>query len=1217
MPRIGDTWTVKPKSRDSFLPPVTSTPLMERQKRPALISPNPEQSEQASKQRRTVSPVASISSGVNGSARNSEDRRSEESAVAERPESTTPSEGSVVYKKAAGWIKKVEMKDFLIHSDFAVEFGSSVNFVTGSNGSGKSSIASAIAIALGGRCTLTDRKGKLSDFVKHGRKTAFIRVTLSNEGRNAYLPGIWGKSIVVERRIQKEGKNSRDAYRIVDENGALIGDTQTMLKRIVHRMNIQIDNPVFFLNQRMSKEFMQLATPKVMYKFFYQASGFDTVETANQGSGKSVGETDKEIARLEREAVAVEKELEEKKSKRDVAIDEKDLYEKLEGARRNRLYYEHKQFRDELSDLETAVANIKDRLDDIDGELEAKQNTTQDDEVVQHTLRQSEEMEKYRKLAEKKGKALEAAKEKLKEHTKALTSLKRKAKALSPGGKTPKARSRISTTSGQRASPLASGEQSAAEWAQSFNIPNRSFDNSIVNRTSSRRNELERSILQSDERENDLDGRLETLEKRYKELIEYLDKAGNVDEEYRRKEKEIEQLKKDGVRTWKGSVSVETRNVATALSKLDDDDKGCVVLGLLADEVALRDDTFGIAADHALSPWLETFFLLVPAGSSTTENFGVLSGIKYFCSSEGCTPPAFLLLPDDALSAEAFRINRDDVRKIAPNAKFMQDIVKVGKNNEMKILMKNVLPARNFVFVEESALAQRLSISGIPGLEKVYDAAGFCYGFENGTWNITAPEVRTLTPQTVTSYTQIITAAESEKIELAGQKQLREHRTEELFKVKQQLTELKDRMMRTVQHGVSARKELKVAQPNFEEPLQTQRSAWDPSLSETLPSTSHASLARSSLAPSVVDNNEDEGMGEEPEEEDLAEEEQQPEEGNDELTRLNESIHKGTETAKQMRANIKKLEKEHKEAVKNYNTLQQASAPASMRTRGAEKEKKEAIVRLKAEKDTLNKQLKEKNKLIAACEENKKNVEEELAELDVEDPDEMPEPTQSFEDVLKELEIWNKAQEHLLMNKDAISRKQLNEQIETLEQRKKDGTRDLENAKKLQTYMDENWKQRVLNKEVGLARAADQAQKHCITLMEEQGFKCQLSVNIPAGTVDYRVAPRSNTVLGPLNVLSGGERSMALAALLTSFWDQRSPFRVLDEFEVCMDNKNREAAMKFLVQRATYDSAQCIFFSPLNIDLDRIAQPGVIHRVELESPPREQEEEEPGSDSEN
>lgn len=63
----------------------------------------------------------------------------------------------------------------------------------------------------------------------------------------------------------------------------------------------------------------------------------------------------------------------------------------------------------------------------------------------------------------------------------------------------------------------------------------------------------------------------------------------------------------------------------------------------------------------------------------------------------------------------------------------------------------------------------------------------------------------------------------------------------------------------------------------------------------------------------------------------------------------------------------------------------------------------------------------------------------------------MPEPTQSYGEVLKEVEVWNKAQEHLLMNKDAISRKQLNEQIETLEQRKKDGTRDLENARKLQT----------------------------------------------------------------------------------------------------------------------------------------------------------------------
>ena len=59
----------------------------------------------------------------------------------------------------------------------------------------------------------------LSSFILCFR-SAFISITLSNEGRNAYQPDVWGKTIVVERRFEKSKNSSNNAgYRILGENG--------------------------------------------------------------------------------------------------------------------------------------------------------------------------------------------------------------------------------------------------------------------------------------------------------------------------------------------------------------------------------------------------------------------------------------------------------------------------------------------------------------------------------------------------------------------------------------------------------------------------------------------------------------------------------------------------------------------------------------------------------------------------------------------------------------------------------------------------------------------------------------------------------------------------------------------------------------------------------------------------------------------------------------
>lgn len=48
-----------------------------------------------------------------------------------------------------GALKKIVLKNFMVHQELEIEFGGNVNIITGANGSGKSAILQALVIALG------------------------------------------------------------------------------------------------------------------------------------------------------------------------------------------------------------------------------------------------------------------------------------------------------------------------------------------------------------------------------------------------------------------------------------------------------------------------------------------------------------------------------------------------------------------------------------------------------------------------------------------------------------------------------------------------------------------------------------------------------------------------------------------------------------------------------------------------------------------------------------------------------------------------------------------------------------------------------------------------------------------------------------------------------------------------------------------------------------
>ncbi|XP_065488237.1 structural maintenance of chromosomes protein 6 isoform X2 [Caloenas nicobarica] len=202
---------------------------------------------------------------------------SDESNEEENSQSTADSSFSLLSSVGeVGIIESIQLKNFMCHSMLGpFQFGSNLNFVVGNNGSGKSSVLTALIVGLGGKATATNRGSSLKMFVRDGENSADISITLRNQGRDAFKPEVYGDSIIVSQHINLDGSRS---YRLKSKSGTLISSKKEELIGILDHFNIQVDNPVSILTQEMSKHFLQSKNEGDKYKFFMKATQLEQMK---------------------------------------------------------------------------------------------------------------------------------------------------------------------------------------------------------------------------------------------------------------------------------------------------------------------------------------------------------------------------------------------------------------------------------------------------------------------------------------------------------------------------------------------------------------------------------------------------------------------------------------------------------------------------------------------------------------------------------------------------------------------------------------------------------------------------------------------------------------------------------------------------------------------------------------------------------------------------
>ncbi|KAK3930595.1 Structural maintenance of chromosomes protein 5 [Frankliniella fusca] len=239
-----------------------------------------------------------------------------------------------------GSIVKIRMKDFITYDSVECFPGESLNVVIGPNGTGKSTILSAIVLGLGGKPTLLGKpQAQIQDFIKNQRQEAEIEIELLRHRKNT----------VIKRTIFKSGKS------IWHLNGRQVNakDIEAEMKAL----NIQVDNLCQVLAQDRVQDFAKLNKQELL------------AETQKAIGKEAMADIHANLKALQREQKNLELQIEAEKKKRDV---EQSHVDRLQGVVDKIAKRRHIENEADICKLKLSILQYKSKKDEADRYKEMK-----------------------------------------------------------------------------------------------------------------------------------------------------------------------------------------------------------------------------------------------------------------------------------------------------------------------------------------------------------------------------------------------------------------------------------------------------------------------------------------------------------------------------------------------------------------------------------------------------------------------------------------------------------------------------------------------------------------------------------------------------------------------------------------------------------------------------------------------------------------------------
>ncbi|CAG8952506.1 hypothetical protein HYFRA_00009609 [Hymenoscyphus fraxineus] len=269
-------------------------------------------------------------------------------------------------------IEEVTCVNFMCHDRLNVKLGPLINFVVGMNGSGKSAVLTAITLCLGGKTSSTNRGTKVKDMIKSGQEHAALIVVLKNQGNDAYQPEIFGKSIIVERHFSTSGSSS---WKLKNEFGKLIYKTKGDVDDMVEYYQLQVDNPMNVLSQDAAKTFINKSNPQQKYKFFVEGVQLEALDNDYKMVSDSCDQIAEKLDETKDNLDDLKKTFEIAMEKSNIAKQSEGLRSRLRKVRQQTAWAQVEQVERALAEREAALHDAQNAVVQQEATAEEKGKT--------------------------------------------------------------------------------------------------------------------------------------------------------------------------------------------------------------------------------------------------------------------------------------------------------------------------------------------------------------------------------------------------------------------------------------------------------------------------------------------------------------------------------------------------------------------------------------------------------------------------------------------------------------------------------------------------------------------------------------------------------------------------------------------------------------------------------------------------------------------------
>ncbi|TKR80791.1 hypothetical protein L596_014799 [Steinernema carpocapsae] len=174
--------------------------------------------------------------------------------------------------RIAGHLVSACLEDFMCHKNLKVDFcgGHNCTYIGGSNGSGKSALFAAVNLGLGGKGRSNDRGGTAGAYIREGTTRARVTLSLTNEGVGRHPK--YAEEIVIKRTITPKASSYEIKSRTERGQETLVSKKKADVDEICRRFNIDLENPIVWMSQDRSRQFLQDLQPKKLFMMFMESS---------------------------------------------------------------------------------------------------------------------------------------------------------------------------------------------------------------------------------------------------------------------------------------------------------------------------------------------------------------------------------------------------------------------------------------------------------------------------------------------------------------------------------------------------------------------------------------------------------------------------------------------------------------------------------------------------------------------------------------------------------------------------------------------------------------------------------------------------------------------------------------------------------------------------------------------------------------------------------